>query len=100
MIGYYFYNPHRIKIFVARYAEFFENTLTLQEASGSHRLLEASESDVGLELIQKETHNLRMILANNTMRYGFYIDVEEHELRDLDALPNYKDALLDPESDK
>ncbi|GJZ67755.1 hypothetical protein Tco_0630995, partial [Tanacetum coccineum] len=34
-MGYYFYNPYENKIFVARYAEFFENSLTLQEASGS-----------------------------------------------------------------
>ncbi|GJX20091.1 hypothetical protein Tco_0222768, partial [Tanacetum coccineum] len=34
-MGYYFYNPHENKIFVARYAEFFENSLTLQEANGS-----------------------------------------------------------------
>nr|GEV44536.1 putative retrotransposon Ty1-copia subclass protein [Tanacetum cinerariifolium] len=29
-----------------------------------------------------------------------YIDVEEHELRDLGEPDNYKAALLDPESDK
>nr|GEX66576.1 zinc finger, CCHC-type [Tanacetum cinerariifolium] len=32
----------------------FKNSLTLQEASGSYGLLEASESDVGLELIQED----------------------------------------------
>nr|GEV50389.1 retrotransposon protein, putative, Ty1-copia subclass [Tanacetum cinerariifolium] len=37
-------------------------------------------------------------LENNHM--CLYIDVEEHELGDLDELANYKDALLDPESDK
>ncbi|GJY02747.1 hypothetical protein Tco_0360899 [Tanacetum coccineum] len=106
-IVYYFYNLYENKIFVACYAEFFENSLTLQEANGSHGLLEASGSDVGLELIQEETHNLRMILANNTMRisqapdkYGFYVDAEEYKLRDLDEPPNYKAVLLDPESDK
>ncbi|GJX47315.1 retrotransposon protein, putative, ty1-copia subclass [Tanacetum coccineum] len=53
IISYYFYNPLKNKIFVARNAEFFENNLTLQEASESHGMLEASGSDVGLELIQE-----------------------------------------------
>ncbi|KAJ9561430.1 hypothetical protein OSB04_006590 [Centaurea solstitialis] len=34
-MGYYFYYPPENKIFVARYAEFLENRLILQEASGS-----------------------------------------------------------------
>ncbi|GKE35302.1 retrotransposon protein, putative, ty1-copia subclass [Tanacetum coccineum] len=33
-------------------------------------------------------------------RYGFYVDVEEYELRDLNEPPNYKAALSYPESDK
>ncbi|GKA45350.1 hypothetical protein Tco_0738146 [Tanacetum coccineum] len=53
-MGYYFYYPLENKIFVARNAEFFENNLMVQEASGSHGLLEASGSDVGLELIQED----------------------------------------------
>ncbi|GJR62538.1 retrotransposon protein, putative, ty1-copia subclass [Tanacetum coccineum] len=60
-MGYYFYYPLENKIFVARNAEFFENKLMVQEASGSHGPLES---------------------------------------RDLDEPPNYKAALLDPESDK
>nr|GEZ81242.1 zinc finger, CCHC-type [Tanacetum cinerariifolium] len=44
----------REKNFVARNAEFFENSLMVQEASGSHGLLESSKSDGGLELIQEE----------------------------------------------
>ncbi|GJS53698.1 retrotransposon protein, putative, ty1-copia subclass [Tanacetum coccineum] len=35
IIGYYFYYPLENKIFVARYAEFFETKLIKQEASGS-----------------------------------------------------------------
>ncbi|GJR34779.1 retrotransposon protein, putative, ty1-copia subclass [Tanacetum coccineum] len=33
-------------------------------------------------------------------RYGFYVDVKEYELGDLNEPPNYKSALLDPEFDK
>ncbi|GJZ03357.1 hypothetical protein Tco_0536632 [Tanacetum coccineum] len=33
-------------------------------------------------------------------RYGFYIDAEEHELGDHEEPPNYRAALLDPESKK
>ncbi|GKB04158.1 retrotransposon protein, putative, ty1-copia subclass [Tanacetum coccineum] len=33
-------------------------------------------------------------------RYGFYVDVEEYELGDLNEPPNYKAALSDPEFDK
>ncbi|GJV22665.1 retrotransposon protein, putative, ty1-copia subclass [Tanacetum coccineum] len=38
-MGYYFYYPLENKIFVARNAEFFKNSLMVQEASGSHGLL-------------------------------------------------------------
>ncbi|GJX22650.1 retrotransposon protein, putative, ty1-copia subclass [Tanacetum coccineum] len=114
-------------IFVARNAEFFENSLTLQEASGSHGLLEMSESDVGLELIQEddtkpsdntrkkhneveptevEPHSAKIPIHRSERisqapdRYGFYVDAEENKLGDLDEPPNYKAALSDPESDK
>ncbi|GKF42586.1 hypothetical protein Tco_0125928, partial [Tanacetum coccineum] len=53
-MGYYFYYPLKNKIFVARNVEFFENRLIVQEASGSHGLLESSGSDGGLEFIQEE----------------------------------------------
>nr|GFA66064.1 hypothetical protein [Tanacetum cinerariifolium]GFA66074.1 hypothetical protein [Tanacetum cinerariifolium] len=33
-------------------------------------------------------------------RFGFYVDVEDHELGDLNEPSNYKAALSDPESDK
>ncbi|GJY15874.1 retrovirus-related pol polyprotein from transposon TNT 1-94 [Tanacetum coccineum] len=54
MMGYYFYYLLENKIFVAQNAEFFENSLMVQEASGSHGLLESSGSDRGIELIQEE----------------------------------------------
>nr|GEW20704.1 hypothetical protein [Tanacetum cinerariifolium] len=33
-------------------------------------------------------------------KYGYYVDIKEYELRDLDEPSNYKAALADPESDK
>nr|GEW01276.1 zinc finger, CCHC-type [Tanacetum cinerariifolium] len=33
-------------------------------------------------------------------RYGYYVDVEEYDLGDLDEPPNYKSALAEPESKK
>ncbi|GJR21631.1 hypothetical protein Tco_0970158 [Tanacetum coccineum] len=117
MMGYYFYNPLENKIFVARNAEFFENNLTLQEASGSHGMLEASGSDVGLELIQeddaqpsKNTSKRHDEIKPNEVesqsgevpicrsgrisqapdRYGFYVNAKEHELGDFNEPPNYK----------
>ncbi|GJY69225.1 retrotransposon protein, putative, ty1-copia subclass [Tanacetum coccineum] len=53
-MGYYFYYPLKNKIFVSRNAEFFEKSFMVQEASGSHGLLEVSGSNEGLEIIQEE----------------------------------------------
>ncbi|GJU50154.1 hypothetical protein Tco_1219709 [Tanacetum coccineum] len=74
-MGYYFYYLLENKIFVARNAVFFENSLMVQEAGGSHGLLESN-------------------------RYGFYVDVKEYELENLNEPPNYKAALSDPKFDK
>ncbi|GJY45649.1 retrotransposon protein, putative, ty1-copia subclass [Tanacetum coccineum] len=52
-MGYYFYYPPENKIFVARNAKFFENSLIVQEASRSHGPLKLSGSDKGLELNQE-----------------------------------------------
>ncbi|GJR92290.1 retrotransposon protein, putative, ty1-copia subclass [Tanacetum coccineum] len=98
-----------------------------QEANGSHGLLEMSGSDKGLEIIQEkdtqpykntskehnkvapievEPQNVRVPIRRSARipqapdRYGYYVDVEEYELRDLDKPPNYKAALADPESGK
>ncbi|GKD61065.1 hypothetical protein Tco_1298574, partial [Tanacetum coccineum] len=126
-MGYFFYYPLENKIFVARNVEFFENSLMVQEASGSHGLLESSVSDEGLELIQEEDtqpfentsevhnevapievepQNLEVPICRSARippapdRYGFYVDVEEYELGYLNEPPNYKVELLDHESDK
>nr|GEV88177.1 retrotransposon protein, putative, Ty1-copia subclass [Tanacetum cinerariifolium] len=126
-IGYYFYYPLENKIFVARKAEFFKNILMIQEASGSHGLLESSGSDEGIELIQEEDtqpskntseihkevepievepQNVKVLICRSARipqapnRYGFYVDFEEYELGDLNEPPNYKAALSDPEFEK
>ncbi|GJV28490.1 retrotransposon protein, putative, ty1-copia subclass [Tanacetum coccineum] len=80
-MGYSFYYPPENKVLVARNAEFLENNLIDQEASGS------------LEDLSTRTRR-------PTDRMCLYIDAEEHELGDLGEPANYKAALLDPESDK
>ncbi|GJW73181.1 zinc finger, CCHC-type containing protein [Tanacetum coccineum] len=96
-MGYYFYYPLKNKIFVARNAKFFENSLMVQEASGSHGLLELSGSDKGLELIQEEdTQHSK----NTSEVHNEVAPIEEYELGDLNEPPNYKAALSYPESDK
>ncbi|GJZ75184.1 hypothetical protein Tco_0639649, partial [Tanacetum coccineum] len=122
--GYYFYYPPENKIFVARNAEFFENSLIVQEASGSRGLLKMSGSDEGLELIQEEDtqpsentseehnevvpikvepQNVKVPIRRSTRipqapdTYGFYVDGEEYELGDLNEPPNYKVSLSDLE---
>ncbi|GKC92718.1 retrotransposon protein, putative, ty1-copia subclass [Tanacetum coccineum] len=126
-MGYYFYYQLKNKIFVSRNAEFFENSFMVQEASGSHKLLEMSGSDKGLEIFQKEDtqpsentskkhnkvapievepQNVKVAIRRSTRisqvpdRYGYYVDIEEYELGDLDEPPNYKAALADPESER
>ncbi|GKD34543.1 retrotransposon protein, putative, ty1-copia subclass [Tanacetum coccineum] len=126
-MGYYFYYPPENKIFVALNAEFFKNSLMIQEASGSHGLLKISGNDKGLELIQEEDtqpskntskeynevmpievqpKNVKVPIRRSARIpqaqdiYGFYVDVDEYELVDLNEPSNYKAVLSDPEYDK
>nr|GEV11933.1 retrotransposon protein, putative, Ty1-copia subclass [Tanacetum cinerariifolium] len=96
-MGYYFYYPLKNKIFVSQNTEFFKNSFMVQEASWSHRLLELSESDKGLEIIQEEDTQPS---ENTSKEHNEVATIEEYELGDLDEPPNYKAALADPESDK
>ncbi|GJY74973.1 hypothetical protein Tco_0479404 [Tanacetum coccineum] len=92
MMGHYFYNLYKKKIFVARYAEFFRNNLNLQEASGSHGLLEAIEpNEIEPHSVKVPIHRSRRISQAPDI-YGFYVDAEEHELGDLNEPHNYKVA--------
>ncbi|GKA15061.1 zinc finger, CCHC-type containing protein [Tanacetum coccineum] len=67
------------------------------EASGSHGLLEASESDEGLELNQEDDIQPS---ENTSEIHNVVVRAEEYELGDLNKPPNYKAALSDPEYDK
>ncbi|GJS63346.1 retrotransposon protein, putative, ty1-copia subclass [Tanacetum coccineum] len=95
MMGYYFYYPLENKIFVAQNVEFFENNLIVQEVSGSHGPLESIEPQNVKVLIRRSAR-----IPQAPCRYGFYIDVVEYELGDLDEPSNYKVVLLDSEFDK
>ncbi|GJR11996.1 retrotransposon protein, putative, ty1-copia subclass [Tanacetum coccineum] len=70
-IGYCFYYPLENKIFVARSAELFENNLMVQEASGSHGLLEKKTDMDG----NVHTFKARLVAKGYTQTYG--VDYEE-----------------------
>ncbi|GJR69188.1 retrotransposon protein, putative, ty1-copia subclass [Tanacetum coccineum] len=106
------------KLSYLRNAEFFENNLMVQEVSGSDKGLKLtqeedtqpseniSEKHNEVTPIVVEPQNVEVPIRRSARipqakdRYGFYVDVEEYELGDLNEPPNYKVALSDPESDK
>ncbi|GKC54478.1 zinc finger, CCHC-type containing protein [Tanacetum coccineum] len=87
----FYYTPEN-KVFVARNAEFLENSFIAQEAKDDQKIDEP-QSDINP--IRRSTRTRRP-----TYRLCLYVDAEEHELGDLGKPANYKAALLDPESDK
>ncbi|GKC28562.1 retrotransposon protein, putative, ty1-copia subclass [Tanacetum coccineum] len=117
-MGYSFYYPPENKVFVARNAEFFENSLITQEASGSledleiiqeedtHPSIDTSlnheEDDQEIDEPQSDINPIRKSTRTRRApdRMCLHVDAEEHELGDLGEPANYKAALLDPESDK
>ncbi|GJS24853.1 retrotransposon protein, putative, ty1-copia subclass [Tanacetum coccineum] len=117
-MGYSFYYLPENKVLVARNAEFLENSLINQEASGSledleiiqeedtHPSIDTSlnheEDDLEMDEPQSDIIPIRRSTRTRrpTDRMCLYIDAEEHELGDLDEPANYKAALLDPKSDK
>ncbi|GJU61803.1 retrotransposon protein, putative, ty1-copia subclass [Tanacetum coccineum] len=117
-MGYSFYYLPENKVLVARNAEFLENSLITQEASGSLEDLEIiQEEDThpsidtslnhekdDLEIDEPQSDIIPIRRSKRTRnalnRMCLYIDVKEYELRDLGEPANYKAALLDPESDK
>ncbi|GJW36643.1 hypothetical protein Tco_0059563 [Tanacetum coccineum] len=67
---------------------------------------DTSEQDDEVEPNEVDPHSVKVPIRRSERisqapdRYGFYVDVEEHELRDLDEPPYYKAALSYPESNK
>ncbi|GJZ55487.1 serine/threonine-protein kinase dst1, partial [Tanacetum coccineum] len=113
MMGYYFYFPPENKIVVARYAEFFEQSLISQEISGrAIDLKEIQDDDTspskitseipieveGFELPQPEVIPIRRSERTHRApnRLCLYVEAEEHSLGDLNELTSYKAAMLDP----
>ncbi|GJR10470.1 retrotransposon protein, putative, ty1-copia subclass [Tanacetum coccineum] len=93
-MGYSFYYSPKNKVFVAQNAEFFENSLITQEASGS---LE------DLEIIQEEDTYPSIDTSLHHDEDDQEIDEPQSDIiliRDLDEPANYKAVLLDPESNK
>ncbi|GJR77722.1 retrotransposon protein, putative, ty1-copia subclass [Tanacetum coccineum] len=116
-MGYSFYYPPENKVLVARNAEFLENSLITQEASGSLEYLEIIQEDThpsidtslnheedDLQIDEPQSNIIPIRRSTRTRRLTYrmcsYIDAEEHKLGDLGEPDNYKAALLDPESDK
>ncbi|GJZ26942.1 retrotransposon protein, putative, ty1-copia subclass [Tanacetum coccineum] len=97
-MGYSFYYPPENKVFVARNAEFFENDIINQEASGSLEDLEIIQEEYTHPSIDTSLNHERTRRAPDRM--CLHVDAEDHELGDLGVPANYKAALLDPESDK
>ncbi|GKD54997.1 retrotransposon protein, putative, ty1-copia subclass [Tanacetum coccineum] len=117
-MGYSFYYPPKNKVFVARNAEFFEDSLITQEASGSLEYLEIiqeedthpsentnshhDEDDQEIDEPQSDIIPIRKSTRtrNAPNHMCLNIEADEYELGDLNELAIYKAALLDPESDK
>nr|GEW23335.1 RNA-directed DNA polymerase, eukaryota [Tanacetum cinerariifolium] len=113
--GYSFYYPSENKVLVSQNAEFLENILITQEASGSLEDLEIIQEEdmypsIDTSLNQEEDDqeidepqsDIKPIRRSTRTRHAsdrmcLYIDAEEHELGDLGEPANYKAALLDPD---
>nr|GEV70677.1 retrotransposon protein, putative, Ty1-copia subclass [Tanacetum cinerariifolium] len=115
---YSFYYPPKNKVFVARNAKFFKNSLITQEASGSLEDLDIIQEEDAHPSIETSLHhneddqkvnepqsNINAIRKSTRTRRAsdrmcLHINAEEHELGDLGEPANDKAALLDLESDK
>ncbi|GJW84479.1 retrotransposon protein, putative, ty1-copia subclass [Tanacetum coccineum] len=115
--GYYFYILPENIIIVARYVEILEKNLISQEVCGrAIELVEIQDEDTspsentskipmeveGFEPPQEEVVPVRRSARTHRApdRLRLTVEVNEHSLGDLNEPTNYKDALLDPESDK
>nr|GEV03054.1 hypothetical protein [Tanacetum cinerariifolium] len=84
---YSFYYPSENKVFVARNAEFFENDIINQEASG--------KDDQEINEPQSDINPIRRFTRTRCApdRMCLYIDAEEHDLGDLDAIHKRQRSL-------
>ncbi|GKB24499.1 retrotransposon protein, putative, ty1-copia subclass [Tanacetum coccineum] len=107
-MGYSFYYPPENKVLVARNAEFLENSLITQEASGSledleiiqeedtHPSIDTSlnheEDDLKIDEPQSDIIPIRRSTRTRrpTDRMCLYIDAEENELKDLAIHERYE----------
>ncbi|GKF53034.1 hypothetical protein Tco_0159944 [Tanacetum coccineum] len=117
-MGYSFYYPPENKVFIARNAKFFDNSLITQEASRSQEDLEIiqeedthpsintslnhEEDDPEINEPQSDINPIRRSTRtrHTTDRLCLHVNVEELKLGDLCEPANYKAALLDLEYDK
>ncbi|GKE22469.1 hypothetical protein Tco_1433981 [Tanacetum coccineum] len=117
-MDYSFYYPPENKVFVARNAKFFENSLITQEASGSLEDLEiiqeedmhpskntSSHHDEDNQEIDEPQSDIIPIRRSTRTRHALdrmclNIEADEYELGDLNEPANYKAAFSDPEFDK
>ncbi|GJV63237.1 retrotransposon protein, putative, ty1-copia subclass [Tanacetum coccineum] len=117
-MGYSFYYLPENKVLIAQNAEFLENSLITQEASGSLEDLEIIQEEDTHPSINTSSHHeeddleidepqsdIILIRRSTRTRHAsdrmcLYVDAEEHELGDLGEPANYKATLLDPKSDK
>ncbi|GKC90724.1 retrotransposon protein, putative, ty1-copia subclass [Tanacetum coccineum] len=116
LFGGFYYLPEN-KVFVARNAEFFENSLITQEASGSLEDLEliqeedthpsentSSHHDEDNQEIDEPQSDIISIRRSIRTRHApdrmcLNIEADEYELGDLNEPANYKAALSDLEFD-
>nr|GEW70822.1 retrovirus-related Pol polyprotein from transposon TNT 1-94 [Tanacetum cinerariifolium] len=116
-MGYYFYFPPENKIVVARYDELFKKNLITQKVSGRAVVLkEIQDEDTspakitseipmeveGFEPPQEEVIPIRRSERTHRTpnRLCLNIEVEEHNLGDLNEPASYKAVMLDSESNK
>ncbi|GJV11645.1 retrotransposon protein, putative, ty1-copia subclass [Tanacetum coccineum] len=117
-MSYSFYYPPENKVFVSQNAEFIENNLITQDASGSVEDLEiiqdedthpsentSSHHDEGNQEIDEPQSDIIPIRKSARTRHApdrmcLNVKADEYELGDLNEPVNYKAALLDPEYDK
>nr|GEY37672.1 hypothetical protein [Tanacetum cinerariifolium] len=117
-MGYSFYYPPENKVFVARNAEFFKNSLIIQEASESLEDLEiiqeedthpsentSSHHDKDNQEIDEPQSDIIPIRKSIRTQHALdqmclNIKADGYKLGDLNEPANYKAALSDPEFDK